>query len=80
MNAIMEATLRTPPDRNRRRHLALDNAAPIIDSPISHLWEHRLLVGVTPTDPLTFTLVPLVLLTSATLACYVPAGRAVVLK
>jgi hypothetical protein len=28
-------------------HLALDNAAPIIDSPISHLWEHRLLFGVT---------------------------------
>jgi len=27
-------------------HLALDNAAPIIDSPISHLWEHRLLFGV----------------------------------
>jgi len=35
-----------------------------------------LLFGVTPTDPLTFTLVPLVLLTSATLACYVPARRA----
>jgi hypothetical protein len=28
-------------------HLALDNAAPIIDSPISYLWEYRLRFGVT---------------------------------
>jgi putative ABC transport system permease protein len=35
-----------------------------------------LLFGVTPTDPLTFTLAPLVLLTTAMLACYLPARRA----
>ena len=28
-------------------HLALDNAAPIIDSPLNYLWEHRLLFGAT---------------------------------
>jgi ABC-type lipoprotein release transport system permease subunit len=35
-----------------------------------------LLFGVTPTDPLTFVVVPLLLLSLATLACYVPARRA----
>jgi putative ABC transport system permease protein len=35
-----------------------------------------LLFGVTPTDPLTFGLVPPLLLVLATLACYLPARRA----
>ena len=35
-----------------------------------------LLFGITPTDPLTFVLVPPLLLALATLACYVPARRA----
>ena len=35
-----------------------------------------LLFGVTPTDPLTFALVPPLLLALATLACYLPARRA----
>ncbi len=35
------------------------------------------LVGVSPTDPLTFVLVALVLTTSATIGCAVPAQRAV---
>jgi putative ABC transport system permease protein len=35
-----------------------------------------LLFGITPTDPLTFAVVPLVLLTAAALACYLPARRA----
>ena len=35
-----------------------------------------LLFNVTPTDPLTFALVPPILLTLATLACYLPARRA----
>ena len=35
-----------------------------------------LLFGVTPVDPLTFSLVPPALLAVACLACYVPATRA----
>jgi putative ABC transport system permease protein len=35
-----------------------------------------LLVGVSPTDPLTFALVALVLLTAAMTGCAVPARRA----
>ncbi len=35
-----------------------------------------MLYGVSPTDPLTFIAVPLLLLAIATLACYVPARRA----
>ena len=46
---LVAAALSTGLARSMRSiiHLALDNAAPIIDSPISHLWEHRLLFGVT---------------------------------
>jgi putative ABC transport system permease protein len=36
----------------------------------------KLLVGVEPTDPLTFTAVSLCLLLAALLACYLPARRA----
>jgi ABC-type antimicrobial peptide transport system permease subunit len=35
-----------------------------------------LLFGIAPIDPLTFTLVPPVLLAIAALACYLPALRA----
>ena len=35
-----------------------------------------LLFGVTPFDPLTFSIVPLVLLLIVLLACYIPATRA----
>jgi predicted permease len=35
-----------------------------------------LLYGVTPTDPLTFTAAPLILLAVAALACWIPARRA----
>jgi putative ABC transport system permease protein len=34
------------------------------------------LFGVTPADPATFVIVPIVLLTVATLACVLPAVRA----
>jgi putative ABC transport system permease protein len=35
-----------------------------------------LLFGVTPADPLTFTLIALLLSSVALLACYIPARRA----
>lgn len=35
-----------------------------------------ILFGVTPLDVVTFTLVPLLLLATALLACYIPARRA----
>jgi putative ABC transport system permease protein len=35
-----------------------------------------LLYGVTPTDPLTFALVALLLLSTALIACWIPARRA----
>ncbi|OLD44225.1 MAG: hypothetical protein AUI63_06905 [Gemmatimonadetes bacterium 13_1_40CM_2_60_3] len=37
---------------------------------------HSLLFGVGPTDPLTFIAVPLLLVTAALLACWLPARRA----
>ena len=36
-----------------------------------------MLFGVSVTDPLTYALVPIVLIATALLACYVPARRAV---
>jgi putative ABC transport system permease protein len=36
----------------------------------------RLLFGVSPTDPLTFALIPLLLASVAVLACWIPARRA----
>jgi ABC-type lipoprotein release transport system permease subunit len=35
-----------------------------------------MLVGVTSSDPLTFLVIPLVLITAAAIACLVPARRA----
>jgi ABC-type antimicrobial peptide transport system permease subunit len=35
-----------------------------------------LLYGVTPTDPLTFALVAILLLSTALIACWIPARRA----
>ena len=42
---------------------------------ITHLIK-SLLFGVSPLDPLTMTLVPLMLVVTAFMACYVPARRA----
>ena len=36
----------------------------------------RLLFGVSPTDPLTFAVIPLLLASVAVLACWIPARRA----
>ena len=36
----------------------------------------KLLFGVSPSDPLTVSLVALVMATVGTLACWIPAGRA----
>jgi putative ABC transport system permease protein len=35
-----------------------------------------LLFGISPTDPMTFVMVPLLLAAVALLACYIPARRA----
>jgi ABC-type antimicrobial peptide transport system permease subunit len=43
---------------------------------VSHVMA-RVLYGVKPTDPVTFTSVAVVLVTVALLACYVPAQRAI---
>jgi len=34
------------------------------------------LYGISPTDPITFVLVPLILIVVALIACYIPARRA----
>ncbi|MBZ5496311.1 MAG: ABC transporter permease [Acidobacteriia bacterium] len=39
-------------------------------------WMSSLLFGVSPTDPMTFTLISLILTGVALLACYIPARRA----
>jgi putative ABC transport system permease protein len=36
----------------------------------------RLLYGIGPSDPLTFVAVPMILISVALLACYLPARRA----
>jgi putative ABC transport system permease protein len=36
----------------------------------------NMLFGISPTDPMTFTAVPVALLAIAMIACYVPARRA----
>ena len=46
-----------------------------VASGLTHLIK-SLLFGVSPLDPLTLTMVPLVLLLTALVACYVPARRA----
>ena len=75
---LVAADLSTGLERSMRSiiHLALDNAAPIIDSPINHLWEHRLLFGVTPTDVPTYAAVIAVLFAAAVVATWIPARRA----
>jgi ABC-type lipoprotein release transport system permease subunit len=39
-------------------------------------WMESLLFGVRPTDPLTFSLIAVVLLCVALVACWIPARRA----
>jgi ABC-type antimicrobial peptide transport system permease subunit len=39
-------------------------------------WMESLLFGVRPTDPLTFVVIALLLLSVALLACWIPARRA----
>ena len=39
-------------------------------------WMQSLLFGVTPTDVVTFTMVSVVLMAVAFIACYLPARRA----
>jgi putative ABC transport system permease protein len=46
-----------------------------VASALTHLIK-SLLFGVSPLDPLTLTMVPLVLILTALMACYVPARRA----
>jgi macrolide transport system ATP-binding/permease protein len=46
-----------------------------VASALTHLIK-SLLFGVSPIDPLTLTMVPLVLILTALMACYVPARRA----
>jgi ABC-type antimicrobial peptide transport system permease subunit len=36
----------------------------------------KLLFGISPTDPLTFTMIPFLLIGVALLACWIPARRA----
>ncbi len=46
-----------------------------VSSGLTHLIK-SLLFGVSPLDPLTLTMVPVVLILTALTACYVPARRA----
>ena len=47
-----------------------------VSSVILTRWMASLLYGVSPTDPLTFVGVPLILAIVAMAACYIPARRA----
>jgi putative ABC transport system permease protein len=58
------------------RIISVGVAIGIVGSLVLTRTVESLLFGVTPTDPLTFALVILLLVLAALIACYVPARRA----